>query len=292
MGTQQGVGSVGGAAAHDGASRRTVALLAACHPLPCLAVTLFTVALAAKAGNPAVTCALVAVAVGAGQLSIGWSNDRIDAGRDRGAGRTDKPVAAGRVGSHVVDAAIGAAVVITVVASLLLGWRAGVVHLAAVGCGWLYNVLGKATWWSWAPYAAAFGALPAVATLALPVPAGPPAWALVAAAALGVAAHITNTLPDLDADIAAGIRGLPHRLGAPVALTVAGSCLLIGSATAVLGPAGHPSPLRWSGFAVVVAGALAVTGAGLRRTPTRWAFHATIAIAALDVVLLLAGPPL
>lgn len=281
-----------GAARPESVPARARALLASCHPLPCLAVTLFTAALAAKAGNTVVTTLLVAVAVGAGQLSIGWSNDRIDAARDRAAGRPDKPVAAGRVSPHTVDVAVAVVLLITVVTSLSLGWRAGVLHLAAVGCGWLYNAGVKATWWSWVPYALAFGSLPAVATLARPVPVGPPAWALASAAVLGVAAHITNVLPDVEDDVAAGIRGLPHRLGARVALTVAGAGLLIGSATAVLGPPGHPSPLRWLGLGAAAVAAGGVTVAGLRRAPTRWIFPATIAIAALDVVLLLSGPPL
>jgi 4-hydroxybenzoate polyprenyltransferase len=286
------VGSGGGAAGPRSGPALVRALLAACHPLPCLAVTLFTVALAVKAGNTVATCALVAVAVGAGQLSIGWSNDRIDAARDRAAGRRDKPVAAGRVPSRVLDSAIGAAVVVTVVASLSLGWRAGLLHLAAVGCGWLYNAGLKATWWSWVPYAVAFGSLPAIATLALSPPVAPPAWAVVAAATLGVAAHITNVLPDMADDEAAGIRGLPHRLGARAALIVAGAALLMGSATAVLGPPGDPALWRWIGLGLAVLAAFGVTIGGVRGAPARWTFQATIAIAALDVILLLGGPPL
>ena len=40
-------------------------------------------------------CVAVAVAVLAGQLSTGWSNDWFDAGRDTAVGRTDKPIVAG-----------------------------------------------------------------------------------------------------------------------------------------------------------------------------------------------------
>ena len=46
-------------------------------------------------------------AVSTGQLSIGWSNDALDAARDRLAGRTDKPVAAGRLPRRTVAAAAG-----------------------------------------------------------------------------------------------------------------------------------------------------------------------------------------
>ena len=53
--------------------------------------------LAAAADLDAPRIALVVAAVLAGQLSIGWLNDVLDAERDRTAGRADKPVAAGAV---------------------------------------------------------------------------------------------------------------------------------------------------------------------------------------------------
>jgi 4-hydroxybenzoate polyprenyltransferase len=38
-------------------------------------------------------------------------------------------------------------------------------------------------------------------------------WVVPFGAALGIAMNISNTLPDLEADKAAGVRGLPHLLG-------------------------------------------------------------------------------
>ena len=125
--------------AHFGIAR-TVALAVlatSCHPAPVAAVTAFGTALAIRAGDSAGTCALVFGAVGTGQLSIGWSNDRIDAapGSARCTAR-DKPLAA--VGPVAPPGADGIAVALaaTVALSLSLGWRAGVVHLAAVACAW------------------------------------------------------------------------------------------------------------------------------------------------------------
>src|SRR4051794_41679632 len=66
-----------------------------CHPGPALAVTVVATLLAVAAGAPARTVALVGAAFGVGQLSIGWSNDWLDAARDVAVGRGDKPVAAG-----------------------------------------------------------------------------------------------------------------------------------------------------------------------------------------------------
>jgi len=72
------------------------------HPLPTAGVTVITAGLAALAGLDFRTGALFTAAVLAGQLSIGWSNDWIDAGRDGVAGRTDKPVADGAIGRQAV----------------------------------------------------------------------------------------------------------------------------------------------------------------------------------------------
>ena len=157
--------------------------------------------LAGLADNTVATTILVTATVFTGQLSIGWSNDRIDADRDREVDRSDKPVAAGAVSSTAVGWAAVISLVSTVALSATLHWRAGVAALVIVVCGWLYNLGLKATVWSWAPYAVAFGTLPAVATLARPGDPSPAAWAVVAGALLGVGAHLANVLPDLVDDV-------------------------------------------------------------------------------------------
>ena len=72
-------------------SRTLGALLRATHPGPVVAVTTIATLLAVAAGKSAGTVVLVAAAVLCGQLCIGWSNDLLDADRDAGVGRTDKP---------------------------------------------------------------------------------------------------------------------------------------------------------------------------------------------------------
>src|SRR5436305_1925928 len=94
------------------------ALFRSAHPLPSASVTTAATVLAAAAGNSATTCVLVAAAVLAGQLSVGWSNDRIDAERDRRVEHEGKPVAAREVSQPVVDVAIAASVLATCVLSL------------------------------------------------------------------------------------------------------------------------------------------------------------------------------
>lgn len=280
------------------AAGRITALAHATHLGPTLAVTGLATALALGAGLAPARSALLGAAALAGQLSVGWSNDWIDAERDVAVGRTDKPVVTGRVRATTLrTGALGAAAA-CVPLSLALGLRAGLLHLAAVGAAWAYNAGLKSTPLSWAPYAFAFGAMPSVVTLALPAPALAQSWATSAGALLGVGAHLANVLPDLDDDHSTGVRGLPHRLGRSTTALLAAAALLAATAAVVLGPPGPPSSGGWLALAGV--GALAASGSvvALRRPASRFPFTASIAIAVVDVALLvlaggtLAGSPL
>ena len=115
-----------------------VALLRSCHPGPTATVTFLSLVLGLAAGLEPLTLALVVVGVLAGQLSIGFSNDWIDADRDRRVGRTDKPLAQGLVGQAVAVAAAprrrgrGPPVVRSRA-------RRPVAHVVLVAVGWAYN---------------------------------------------------------------------------------------------------------------------------------------------------------
>jgi 4-hydroxybenzoate polyprenyltransferase len=264
------------------------ALALSCHPGPALAVTLVATLLAVAAGAPADTVALVAAAFAAGQLSIGWSNDWLDAARDVAVGRADKPVATGAVSQAAVRRAAVVAVALAVPLSLALGVPAGLAHLVGVASGWTYNLGLKSTLWSWAPYAVTFGLLPAVVTLALPGSPLAPAWAIAAGALLGVGAHLVNVLPDLDDDAATGVRGLPHRLGRRTSSLLAPAVLTAASLLVVLGPAGPPGPWDWAALAVVAVLAVVAAGSATTSGRRRLPLLATVLVAAVDVVLLLA----
>lgn len=267
------------AVGHVPAGGPLLGLLRACHPGPTLAVTLLATAYAASLAHPPGRVALVAAAVLTGQLSIGWCNDLVDVDRDRQVGRADKPLATGQVPTTSVRLACGLAVAATVALSLATGLLAGIVHLGCVAAGWAYDLGLKATAWSWAPYAVAFGLLPGFASLA--GPGGWPApWVLVAGALLGTGAHLLNALPDLADDAATGVRGLPHRLGPRRSALLAVASLAAATVLLVLStPA--PAAVRVGVVALVAAlSVAALTGRG------RWPFRAAIAIAAVDVVLL------
>lgn len=107
-------------------------LLGACHPVPAAAVTLLAAALAAAVGRALPGAAFTVAAVAAGQLSVGWCNDRADLRRDLATGRRDKPLVRGAVRPAAVTAAALTALLLCVPLSLAAGWLAGSAHL----CGW------------------------------------------------------------------------------------------------------------------------------------------------------------
>ncbi|HWI33108.1 MAG TPA: UbiA family prenyltransferase [Lapillicoccus sp.] len=257
-------------------------LLRAAHIGPAVAVTLIVALLAVGEGLPRVRAVVVTAAVFTGQLTIGWGNDLIDARRDRDAGRRDKPLATGELTSSVVRTSLVLAAIACVVLSVLVGWRSALVHLGlGVSSGHLYNVALKGSAWSWLPYATAFGTLPAVVTLADIPPSWPPLWMLGTAAAIGVAAHLLNALPDLDDDLAAGLRGLPHRLGPTPSRLLATGLLVCGSVVAIRGSDGMS--VGWGAVTLaVVLGLAGLALLGRGRVP----FAAAIGIALVDVVLL------
>jgi 4-hydroxybenzoate polyprenyltransferase len=144
------------------------ALALATHPGPTVAVTAVAGLLALAAGVPADRAALVTAAVLAGQASIGWSNDWLDADRDRAVARADKPVVQGTVAPALLRTlALGSAAA-AVVLSLLLGPLPGLLLLVLVASGWAYNAGLKRTVVSVLPYVTGFGALPAGVVAAAP----------------------------------------------------------------------------------------------------------------------------
>jgi 4-hydroxybenzoate polyprenyltransferase len=192
--------------------RTALGLVLATHPGPTIAVVGYATATAAASGLGA-RSALLAFAVLFGQASVGWSNDWIDAARDTSQQRKDKPIPRGFVSRDVVGRGALIALTLCVPASFALGWRAGVAHLVAVAAAWSYNLGVKRTLASPLPYLLAFALVPVVVAAALPGHPHAPARLIIASGLLGVSAHLTNAVEDLDDDAATGVRGLPQRLG-------------------------------------------------------------------------------
>lgn len=274
---------------------RATALALSSHPGPTVAVTALSAVLGVAVGMSPLRVVALALAIVAGQLSIGWSNDWIDAERDRAVGRSDKPVAQGLVSVGTVRTAAFVAVAVSMAISFALGVGAGVAHLALVASGWAYNAGLKRTAWSVVPFIVSFGLLPTVVTLALPEPAVAAPWAIAVGAVFGISIHFTNVLPDLADDARTGVVGLPHRLGRVISGIVAFLALAVAAVLVLVGPwvsdglAGAdamPSPVAIAGL--VASLAIAAWGIVLvvRRPPSRLLFRLIIVASLLIAVQL------
>ena len=203
-----------------------------------MAVTALGGLLAVASGAGPLAVARLTLVFLVGQLSIGWSNDWVDAARDAEVARADKPVARGQVDRRTVGRAALVAAVLTLPLSFSLGLRAGVAHLVAVGAGWVYNLGVKATVWSWAPYAVCFGLLPAVVTLSLPGSPRPARWAMAAGRAAGSGHTWPTCCPDLEDDR----RHRRPRAAAPAGPDGVDRPRLRGAAAGVGGRGARPAP--------------------------------------------------
>lgn len=256
----------------------------ACHPGPCLVISTIIVALAAKSRPGLGDLIVFAIAVLAGQISIGWSNDVFDAGRDRSAGRSDKPIAAGQIDRAAVACAAVIALALSVALCFGFGAVTGVINVVMMVAAWAYNAGLKATLASGVMYVIGFGPIPLLAR-SLSGNAGTTSrWIVAAAALLALGGHFTNVLPDLGADRATGVDGLPQRLagygGAGLVRGIALVLLLGASAMAAAAARrSHPGPAL---VGLPIAVIIATVGA---RAGGRGPFLAALGIALIDVAL-------
>ncbi len=273
---------------------RTVrALWGSSHPGPTLVVTVLALALGIATGLEAWRIALLTVAVFAGQLSVGISNDALDAARDREVGRTDKPLARGDVTLGVAWVAAWGLLALALILSAPLGWRMLAAHALTLGSAWAYNAGLKSTAWSIVPFLVSFGVFPSLATLSAADPTFAPGWAWIAGGALGAAVHLTNVLPDLDDDARTGVRGLPHRLGPRASAVIAALAVVGGAIAVLLGAAGgdlaEVSAVSWVFFGAVVAVAAVTAWRAIARPPTRTLFRLVMLAALLLAAQLVAS---
>jgi 4-hydroxybenzoate polyprenyltransferase len=266
---------------------RARALIIAGHPGPSLAITALVTLLAAQAAPYGIGPILTAPAMLAGQLSIGWSNDALDAPRDAAAGRTDKPVATGGISVRAVWIAAFASLLAALAMALAIGVVSAIILAVIVGAAWAYNLGLKSTPASGLMYVLGFGPIPAYAASTLPGHPVPTWYATAAAALVGLGGHFANVLPDLAADRASRVNGLPQwvaaRWGAGTVRAIALVLLLLSASVLLL----LDSSRQWVALAGLGAAVLlAVIGAvGTGRVP----FIAAFGMAAVDVVVLAVG---
>lgn len=255
------------------------ALWGATHPGPTLVVTVLSLALGLAAGVEPGRLALLVVAVFAGQVSVGLSNDAIDGARDAAVGRSDKPIAGGAITpERALGVAVGSAL-LAVLLSVPLGPGLVAAHAVALASAWAYNAGLKSTPVSIVPFVLSFGLFPSFATLSLASPALAAPWASLAGAALGAAVHLTNVVRDLDDDRRTGVRGLPHRLGARVSVVLAAVGVVAGAVAVLIGT--DATVLGAIFFTAVVAVAATAVVLVLVRAPGRAVFQLTMLAALL-----------
>ena len=199
--------------------------LRAAHFGPTLIVTTTTFLLALSQYS-IIEALRVAIAIFAGQLVIGWSNDFIDAPLDIAAQRTKKPI----VGKEINIDQLRKFIVFALFAALLLslfsplGLTGTLIHFLGILSATLYNLKLKSTILSPLPYIVSFGALP----WAIYLPAGnqPPLWLFIDFMLIAVAFHFFNVLKDFQWDTNQGVLGLPQRLGRNASLVISISLVI------------------------------------------------------------------
>jgi 4-hydroxybenzoate polyprenyltransferase len=210
---------------------RGYVFLRAAHFGPTVIVTTITFLLALSQYS-LIDSLRVAIAIFAGQLVVGWSNDFIDAPLDIAAQRSKKPIVSKEINPEQLKKSIFGALFVALILSLFspLGLNGTLIHFLGILSATFYNLKLKSTILSPFPYIVSFGALP----WAIYLPAGnqPPLWLFIDFMLIAVAFHFFNVLKDFQWDINQGVLGLPQRLGRNASLVI--SISLVISAILVL----------------------------------------------------------
>lgn len=261
---------------------RLMGFVRASHAAPTAVVTVVVVLMAAGLGWRGWPLAGVFVAVAVGQLSVGWSNDAFDAPLDSRSHRLDKPtVALGISPRDLWTAAVTALIASCIMSWLVAGWIGGSWHVFALAMAWIYNIALSRTWWSWLPYALAFGSVPAFLSFGLDGQA-PALWLTLVCAIVGVSSHLANALPDLELDRQAEVKGFVIVAGRTSATWLCWILLVIGSVILAI----EVSPVRgWIPIplGVALAAAALYSRFSHRRTAT---FRAILALVVVQVLVL------
>ena len=271
------------------ANSKAMALIRSSHPIPCLAVALFSGLLAIGLGLPMERAGLIFTAVLLQQISVGLSNDWIDYPRDMAANRIDKPTVSGLVRVSWLRTGSLFAIALAIVTSLAMGPSAFLVMLLMLLAGWSYNLGMKLNWLSPIPYAVGFGTIPIFVGMAASEPFWVEPWIVLAAALLGVSAHFANVLPDMQADKLTGVRALPHLIGQRLSAVVIALSALAATLLVVTQSKNLPAEAAIVGLAATVVLAGIASLLSLRAQPPRIAFLLLILASLVNVILLMFG---
>jgi len=168
----------------------------------------------------------IAIAILAGQLVVGWTNDLLDHPLDTTAGRMKKPLVNEAVSRQQLQVGITIALTLAILLSFFgpLGVKGGLLHMLGLASATFYNFWAKSTWFSAVPYAVSFGALPwAVYSAA---DENPPTWLFVDFILVSLSFHFLNVIKDLEWDRSQSVLGLPQRLGRRWSVLAAVLCVV------------------------------------------------------------------
>jgi 4-hydroxybenzoate polyprenyltransferase len=249
-----------------GLPRRLLGLLLVTHPIPSamyvLAVALFAF-LAAAASHRALDpwlLAQVLVGVACAQIAIGTLNDYRDRALDA-ASKPSKPLVRGLITPRMALIQVLVATLLLLALFAPLGPLAFALGVLIEGLGVAYDLWFKGTLVSGLLYALYFPLIPLLVWTVFGRYQPFLPWIVPIGAALGVAMNVANSLPDLEEDLAAGVRGLPHVLGLRRGMALAWSMplavfalMLLLDVTPIV-PA-HPLGLAVAGVAALLASLL------------------------------------
>ena len=190
-----------------------LSLIRVIPPFPSLLVSAVTMAIALLAINEPETGSVIVLGLGmlCFQFAIGLANDIVDAADDAKS-KPWKAIPRGVLSRQAAIAAsaglAGAGLIIT--SGLpFLAWLIG---MAGLACGLIYDVQLKRTGLSWLPVAMALPLVPVWVFSAFDAWDRLLWWVFPLGGLLGLALHLANQLPDLEAE--KGAKGAAHRLGA------------------------------------------------------------------------------
>jgi 4-hydroxybenzoate polyprenyltransferase len=277
-----------------GLPRRLLGLLLVTHPIPSamyvLAVALFSFLAATASHRPLEPWLLAQVLVGVAcaQIAIGTLNDYRDRALDA-ASKPSKPLVRGLITPQMALAQVLVATVLVLILFAPLGLLAFALGVLIEGLGVAYDLWFKGTLVSGLLYALYFPLIPLLAWTVFGRYQPFLPWIVPIGAALGVAMNVANSLPDLEGDIAAGVRGLPHVLGLRRGMALAWSMplvvfglMLLLDVTRIV-PA-HPLGLAVAGVAALLASLLSPILYARRPVPVT--LRITFYVQALGVVAL------
>jgi 4-hydroxybenzoate polyprenyltransferase len=237
-------------------------LLLVTHPLPSAMYVVMTAILAWLAAatihtRPSATpLALMLLAVAGSQVAIGSVNDYCDRELDAAGHRQEKPLVSGLIAPWEAIVLAVAASMVVVIAIVALGPVAFVLGLLIEGLGLAYDLRFKGTPVSAVLFALYFPLFPLLAWAVFGHWQPFLLWLVPMGAALGIAMNISNTLPDMETDRAAGMRGLPHLLGLRFGIVLAWSIPLLTLSAMWLLNLTSLVPARSAGLIIATAGGI------------------------------------